>query len=420
MWTKLISRYDAAIWIRIIGTVITTVAGFMIRPFLVLYLYDKLEGSILLPMLVVGLQPLAAMVVGLWAGGLSDRIGRKPLMISALALNMGAMVGFFFSESVWAFALCSIVNGIGSSLFFPAANAQVADIVPAERRAEVFASLHAALNVGAAFGPMLGLLIFSWEPKIVFAISAASFALYLLLVWRKVPETMPARGREADNGGAPEAAAVHTRLNFRDHKWLFYMTLLALPIGILYAQVETVLPLHLQGQFDNYKAMLTTMLTINGLTVMLLQIPLARWTERWETRRVILLSYGLFTAVALGYGFAPGLALLILAELVFSAGEMLNGPHMQKAVSMIAPEHMRGRYFSVFSMNWQLARGVGPIAFGFLFQLWGGHVTFAIVAGSLALAGLAQYALIRKMSAAPSAGAKASKTAGKTAAAGSA
>lgn len=397
MWTRLISRYDAAIWIRIIGTVLTTVTGFMIRPFLVLYLYDKLEGSVLLPMLIVGLQPLAAVFLGLWAGGLSDRMGRKPVMVCALVVNMGAAVGFFFAESVWHFALFSILNGIGSSLFYPAANAQVADIVPEERRAETFAALHAAFNVGAAFGPVLGLLIFSWEPKLVFAISAAVIGLYLLLVMRKLPETLPSLTGAADHAGGT-TAVVKTRLTFGAHKWLFYITALSVPIGILYAQVETVFPLHLQDQFDNYKVILTTLLTINGFTVMLLQIPLARWTENWATHRVVLLSYGLLTAVALGYGFAPTLALLIFAELLFTLGEMLNGPHMQKAVSMIAPPDMRGRYFSVFSMNSQLSRGVGPIAFGFVFQLWGGYATFGIVAGLLAVAGLTQYSLVRKMS----------------------
>ncbi|HZG76934.1 MAG TPA: MFS transporter, partial [Paenibacillus sp.] len=171
-------RYDRAIWIRLIGTALTTVANFMIRPFMVLYLYDKLEGSVLLPMLIVGLQPLTSMFVGLWGGGLADRYGRKPLMVGALVVNMAAMAGFVFAEELWHFALFSILNGVGMSLFYPAANAQVADIVAPERRAEVFAALHAALNVGAAFGPALGLLVFSWEPKVVFALSAVTFAAY--------------------------------------------------------------------------------------------------------------------------------------------------------------------------------------------------------------------------------------------------
>jgi MFS family permease len=410
-------RYDRAIWIRLIGTALTTVANFMIRPFMVLYLYDKLEGSVLLPMLIVGLQPLTSMFIGLWGGGLADRYGRKPLMVGALVVNMAAMAGFVFAEELWHFALFSILNGVGMSLFYPAANAQVADIVAPERRAEVFAALHAALNVGAAFGPALGLLVFSWEPKVVFALSAVTFAAYVLLVVRYIPETLPARTAEAGdgaggagsgvalaNGGADGTnggiagggAAAPARLTLRGHGLLFALTGLTLPISLLYAQVETVLPLHLQTTFaDDYKLILTTMLSLNGLTVMLLQIPVARWTEDWATHRVVLLSYGLLACVALGYGFAPWFALLLVAELLFSIGEMLCGPHLQKAVSLIAPEDMRGRYFSVYSMNWQLSRGLGPVAFGVVFELYGGAAAFAVIAGLLVVSGGAQWRLVR-------------------------
>ena len=434
-------RYDRAIWIRLIGTALTTVANFMIRPFMVLYLYDKLEGSVLLPMLIVGLQPLTSMFVGLWGGGLADRYGRKPLMVGALVVNMAAMAGFVFAEELWHFALFSILNGVGMSLFYPAANAQVADIVAPERRAEVFAALHAALNVGAAFGPALGLLVFSWEPKVVFALSAATFAAYVLLVARYIPETLPARtagaggtnggataagGAGGTNGGATAASgacgtngvaeaaggaggtngaaanggsgapAAPARLTLRGHGLLFALTGLTLPISLLYAQVETVLPLHLQTTFaDDYKLILTTMLSLNGLTVMLLQIPVARWTESWATHRVVLLSYGLLACVALGYGFAPWFALLLVAELLFSVGEMLSGPHLQKAVSLIAPEDMRGRYFSVYSMNWQLSRGLGPVAFGVVFERYGGAAAFAVIAALLVVSGGAQWRLVR-------------------------
>ena len=395
-WETIAGRYDLAIWIRLVGTVLTTVANFMIRPFMVLYLYEKLEGSVLLPMLVVGLQPLASMIVGLWGGSLADKYGRKPLMAAALVVNAASMAGFAASEELWHFVLFSILNGIGMSLFFPAANAQVADIVSPERRAEIFAALHAALNVGAAFGPVLGLLVFSWQPKVVFALSALSFVAYLLLVLKYIPETKPA----AADGSEPGASVTPPpRLTLRGHGLLYAMTGLAVPIGLLYAQVETVLPLHLQTVFgDDARAMFTTMLTLNGLTVMLLQIPVARMTERWATHRVVLLSYGLFAAVAFGYGFAPWFALLLFAELLFSLGEMLCGPHLQKAVSMIAPEEMRARYFSVYSMNWQLSRGLGPLAFGLVFERYGGAAAFAVIAGLLAVSGAAQHRLVRGLS----------------------
>ncbi|XID95655.1 MFS transporter [Paenibacillaceae bacterium WGS1546] len=93
----------------------------MIRPFLVLYLYDRLEGSVLLPMLIVGLQPLCGLIVNWFGGGWSDRYGRKPLMLISLALQMLCMIGYVFADQTLHYALISIVNGLGSALFLPAA-----------------------------------------------------------------------------------------------------------------------------------------------------------------------------------------------------------------------------------------------------------------------------------------------------------
>ena len=116
---SLINKYDTAIWVRVVGTILTSLAGFMMRPYLVYYLYDKLDGSILLSMLIVGLQPLCGMFVNLYAGGLSDRYGRKPMMLAALIIQAFAIGGYMFASHIWEFALISIINGIGNAMFGP-------------------------------------------------------------------------------------------------------------------------------------------------------------------------------------------------------------------------------------------------------------------------------------------------------------
>ncbi len=383
-----LKRYDTAIWIRAWGTVLTSLTGFMLRPFLVLYLFDKLGGSILLPMVVVGLQPLTGMLVSLWGGGLSDRYGRKPLMLVALSISTLSMTGFVFADSVWEFAFLTVLNGLSGSLFFPAANAQVSDVVPEQKRAEVFALLHTALNVGAAAGPMLGLLVFTKSPALVFSIAALANLIYGLIVWWKVPETLPKQQESS------QAKGKGPKLVLREHKPILWMTLLAVPISLLYAQVEAVFPLHLKDQFSNYQTVFAWLMTINGTTVILLQMWIAKRTENLASSKVILASYFILCVVAFGYGFAPVFALLVLVELLFTIGEMLVGPHMQKAVSVIAPPDMRGRYFSIYGLNWQLSKAIGPVLGGLLFTHAGGGFLFGVLAILLLVAGVFQFRLI--------------------------
>jgi MFS family permease len=390
---NIFGRYDIGIWIRVLGSALTTITGFMIRPFLVLYLYGQMEGSIMLPMIIVGLQPLCGMFVSWYGGSWSDRFGRKPLMFVALVLQMLSMIGYVFAQDVWQYALISIVNGVGFALYMPAANAQITDLVAEERRAEVFALMHTAFNVGAAVGPVLGLLMFRWNPSAVFIISTCTFLFYALLVWLKLPETAPYRDTKSKTDR--NIPHVKTRFSWKTHKSLLLMTLWGLPVGFLYAQVETTFPLHLQTNFVHYQAVLTSLLTFNGIMVIALQIWIARRTEMIKSHYVIGVSYALFAIVSMGYGYFGIIYLLFAAEFVFTIGEMIFGPHTQKVISIMAPKEQRGFYFSVYGASHMLARGLGPILGGLLLSWSNGEVLFTVLAVLMVFAGFVQYRIVR-------------------------
>ncbi|MBO9597562.1 MAG: MFS transporter [Cohnella sp.] len=390
--TAYMRRYDAGVWIRVLGTALSTITGFMVRPFLVLYLFDKLEGSIMLPMLIVALQPLVGMVVSWTGGGLSDRYGRKPLMFAALLLQMASMVGYVFSEDVWHYALWSIINGIGAALFLPAANAQITDMVPEEKRAEVFALMHTALNVGAAVGPAIGLLMFQWNASAVFLISAGMFLFYALLVMLKLKETAPMLVRGYRSEQRPTA---RVKFSWAVHKSLIWLTVLGLPVGMLYAQVETTLPLHLETSFEHYKSVFAAMLSFNGIAVILLQIWIARRTESTDSHYVIGASYALLAIVAIGYGYSGVVWLLFLSEFIFTIGEMLYGPHFQKTISIMAPPEERGFYFSVYGASYMLAKGIGPLLGGWLLTATNGETLFSAIAIVILVSGVMQFKVVR-------------------------
>lgn len=396
VWLQsVIARYDTTIWIRVIGTILTTFAGFMLRPFLAFYLYERMDGNLLVAAMVTSLQPLTSMIAGLYSGGMADRYGRKPMMVAALAIEAISMAGYIWAESLYAFAALTILNGIGASLFWPAASAQVTDVVPEEKRSEVFALLHTALNLGAAAGPLIGVTLYKINPAIVFGIcSAALFTYGLLIVW-KVPETLPRELRE--RGGQAQADKPNApKLRLREHTTLLWMTLAAVPVSLLYSQVEIILPQHLRTRFDDFLTVFATLITINGLLVVCCQIVIAKFAERFPAHRVILLAYLLLACVGIGYGWAPTFFLLVVAEAIFTLGEMLYGPQIQKAISVMAPEAYRGRYFSIFGANWGITGTIGPSLGAVSFRSIGGAYWFSLLAVLLLVAGLFQYRLVKR------------------------
>ncbi|KEO82260.1 MDR family MFS transporter [Tumebacillus flagellatus] len=390
-WQRLAARYDRTVWIRVLGTVLTTVAGFMIRPFLSLYLFDKMNGDLLITALIIGLQPLTGLIAGLYAGGLADRYGRKPVMVAAALLEAISVFGYIWADSILSFALITILNGLCGSLFFPAASAQVTDVVPEEKRAEVFALLHTALNVGAACGPLLGVAIYKVNPAIAFAICGGALLLNAVLILWKIPETLPADVRQRALGAKRNPAAKAPRLKVREHKLLFYMAGAALPVSLLYTQVESIFPQHLKTMFStDYLTVFATLMTINGVMVVLGQILVARFAEKFPIQRVILIAYLLLAGTAIGYAWSNSFLLLVAAEILFTLGEMMNGPQIQKAVSVMAPPEWIGRYFAVFGTNWAICGAIGPLIGAYAFMHIGGHWWYTIISGLLVLAAIAQ------------------------------
>lgn len=391
---KLIGRYDTAIWIRVIGTILTTFAGFMIRPFLALYLFDKLEGNLLLTAVIVGLQPLTSMIAGIFSGSLADRYGRKPMMVASLVIQSVTMFGYIFAESLLEFSVLTIINGLGQSLFWPAASAQITDLVPEEKRSEVFAVMHTALNVGAALGPLIGVMIYKVNPGIAFGLCAIAELIYMILLIWKVPETLPKELRErarkaskGEKGGLP-------KLKLRHASMLIWITIAMVPCSLLYSQVESILPQHLKVNFDDYLDAFATLLAINGTMVVATQILIAKFADRFPIRNVIFVAFLFLAATAFGYGWGTAFWVLILAEICFTIGEMLNGPQIQKAVSIIAPPELRGRYFAIFGAHWGVTGTVAPIIGALTFQAYGGGVWFSVVGVLLIIAAFAHYFLL--------------------------
>ena len=381
-------RYDRTIWVRLFGELLTSVTSNMIAPFLVLYLHQKIGGSVLLTMLVIGLQPLTDFVVTLAAGGAADRLGRKPVLIGSLALQSLAMFGLMLADSLWMFALLYVLNGVGRSFYIPAARAQIADATAEAERAEVFALLSTVSYVGVTLGPLLGVLLYRAEPGLAFGLVSAALLVYLLTVWWKVPETAPSET-------AATVARSASKGSFAEYKTVLTMMICALPISLFYSQAETNFQLHLNAAFSNALNVIAWLATAKGVMVIALQMWIVKRTERIASHKLILFAYVCYALAAVGYGFAPTFALLLVAQLFLTIGESLGLTHLLKTVSLIAPPDKRGRYFSLFGMHWDISRTLGPALGGLVFVTYGGGALFGVLAVVLLLGGMAQYGRLR-------------------------
>jgi MFS family permease len=139
--------------------------------------------------LVLGAQLVAAMAVKPVAGRLSDRLGRKPVIVAGLLFCVAALPLIFRSESFAAFALMSAVLGIGVGAVTPVTNALIADLASAKRLGAAMGVFGTVFDFGEAMGPIVaGFLIGSLGYAATFDILAAATLAATVILWFVVKE----------------------------------------------------------------------------------------------------------------------------------------------------------------------------------------------------------------------------------------
>jgi len=194
------------------GTIWTTVAvdliGFgIVLPILPQYAERFGASPLTIGVLVASFSMAQLVFAPIW-GRLSDRIGRKPVLLISL---FGTAIGSLLTgvaPSIALLFLGRIIDG-ASGASVSVAQAAVADVAPARDRARLMGLLGAAFGVGFVAGPAIGAVGALINPRVPFYIAAAISAVNALVAIRRLPETSPQHGgigHEAFADGVEESA----------------------------------------------------------------------------------------------------------------------------------------------------------------------------------------------------------------------
>ena len=368
------------VWVLLAGTFINRFGTFVL-PFLVLYLgdlgYSAPQGGLAVGMYGVG--GVAAVGIG---GLLADRIGRRNTM--ALSMFGSAVTTLALSQAHTLDTILPLTALVGlfAESYRPAAAALIADSVPAERRVTAFALNRLAVNLGWAFGPALGGIMASRSFLILFVADAAISALYGLIALTALPHGIRSERRTERRGEA-------TRSVFADRGFLLFLAAVFFA-AMLFMLSATTFPLQVLSQgFSNETYGL--LLSLNGLIVVVFELPLSAFTQRHPTTRMVALG-----ALLVGLGFlltgsATTLPALMACTAIFTLGEILESPPAAVFVADRSPLHLRGRYQAAFGTMFGLAAIIGPVAGTAAFHtepmlLWGACGAAGAVSAALALA----------------------------------
>jgi MFS family permease len=335
-----------------------------------------------------------------WAGNLSDRIGRRPLITTSLFLRsvfiaaLGTQV--LLDAPLWTLALNMIVSSALRGCFEPVSYALVSDVVREDQRISAFGLQRMGTNLGWAIGPALGgVLTLVMSYGAVFYIAAAAM-IAAALVTMTVPDPITRRSDAPTDDGAV-LASLGASMRDGTLRLLMLGTFLA---ALISTQMYATFSIYMTDTLHLAKADVGVLYTLNGIGVLCLQLPALAIVRRFGIATVLpwasLFDALGFALVGLATSFAGG----AVAMLVITAAEVHFAPAHQTAIAQVADPARRGRTYGVVGFAQMAGVAIAPLIGGLLLDAIGAahHLAmWALIAGIGILQAICFAAFVRRV-----------------------
>jgi len=354
--------------IILFSTLVVVMLGFgMIIPIMPFYIEAMGASGRELGLLMATFAETQLIFAPIW-GNLSDRVGRKPILLVGILGNAIAQLLFGLSTELWMLFAARALSGILSSATLPTAMAYIGDTTSTEDRGGGMGIAGAAMGVGMVLGPGLGGWLATDNLSLPFFAAAGLSVLILVLAYFVLPESLPPERRSTGTGRLHGLDLGHMWRSLRGPVgYLFFLSFL-LSFGI--SNFEAVFGLYTLERYGYGPAQVGTVLTVIGLTSALGQgLLTGPLTRRWGESRVI---QGSLLASAVGFLLmltAANFTTVILTTGLFILGNAMLRPAVASLISKQA-EDRQGAAMGLSNSFMSMGRIVGPIWAGFALDLY--------------------------------------------------
>jgi MFS family permease len=362
--TNIFNEYPRAFWTYNIIVFIDRLGGFMLYPFFALYLTQKFDIGMSTVGILFAVFSVSGFVGSALGGALTDRMGRKGVIIFSLVLSSLSALGMGFAPSLAIFIAVSIVVGTLSNIGGPAHQAVVTDLLPPEKRAEGYGIIRVIFNLAVIIAPAIAGLLIARSYILLFIVDAVISLIAAAVVLLALPETKPQAHPDAKSETMKQTFGGYGRV-FKDTPFVAFIGVTVM-MTLVYMNMNTTLGVFLRDQHGLPEVGYGSLLSINAILVVLFQFWIARRLEKYAPMLMVAAGALLYAIGFAMYGFVSGYAFFVIAMLVITIGEMIVSPFQQALVASFAPEDMRGRYMAVSGLSWGIAFAVGPYFAGLM------------------------------------------------------
>jgi multidrug resistance protein len=308
-------------------------------------------------------------------GRLSDRIGRRPIILIGLLGSCLSYLVLALANSLVLVFVGRIVGGIAGANI-PTAQAYIADITTPENRARGMGLVGAAFGMGFIFGPAIGGILSHIGPSAPMWTASALCGANLVAAWWLLPES---RGQASNRPAMGRIEAL--RRAFHDRRLILLLALYFI-ITAAFSGFEATFALFSERRFGFTVATIGYLFAFIGMTLALVQgVLVGRVVKILGEARLIPIA---IAVIGLGIGLVPltwSVPTLLGAIGLLAIGMGFNGPALSAMVSRLTHADDQGGMLGLASSLASLGRVIGPAWGGFLFDQFGMAVPYFSAAG---------------------------------------
>ncbi|SFC94706.1 MDR family MFS transporter [Pseudoalteromonas denitrificans] len=375
-----LKRFTNLIWVLQLGNFFIRGTYYMVWPFLAVILYQKFNLSATeVGMLLTG-SSVFSVILGFYTGNLSDRFGRKPIMVAAAVIGIIAFSWLAYADSLLSFCSAIFLATLPRSLWDAPSKAVLGDELKDPKDRELALQLlYFLVNAGAAIGPLIGIWAGLTGEQSSFLLTAIAYVGLLGALLYTFKNT--------HNTNQKKLASSHDftkiiKLLKNDH--VFLLVLLAnMLILLIYAQGDSSLIQYLtRAEVPELVTLISSILIMNSCVIVVFQFPLLKLMENIEIKQRIYIGIVFLAISQLVFAFNSvdyywG---WLIGTFILSIGEAILFSNMNVHLDRLAPAKLKGSYFGAAGLC-SLGFAIAPLLGGIVLDIWGGPILFVIASG---------------------------------------